>query len=278
MSEFRKCELFYSLKTSNLQILFSWDRNISLQLSPFPLLLVKGSYENHQVGKIGSESLGSHQGLPGEQRVGTGPQVISQGRNTTSTQLTWRRGHPQGCFTLSQENLHFFTACLLSASQSYLLSTFSPHPHSRHTELLGDSKFPHVYCSVSCGCSLPPSNSEFISTYPQLSLWSSSHIHNVTAGKTKALTRQTFVGKVTALLFNMLSRLIVAFLFKEQVSFNFMAAVTICSDFGAQKNKVCHSFHCFPIYLPWSDGTGCHVFWMLFLFCFSILCFLNVEL
>ena len=34
-----------------------------------------------------------------------------------------------------------------------------------------------------------------------------------------------------------------------------MAAVTICSDFGAQKNKVSH---CFPIYLPWSDGTGCH--------------------
>ena len=32
--------------------------------------------------------------------------------------------------------------------------------------------------------------------------------------------------------------------------FNFMAAVTICSDFGAQENKICHCFHCFPIYLP----------------------------
>ena len=31
---------------------------------------------------------------------------------------------------------------------------------------------------------------------------------------------------------------------------NFMAAVTICSDFGGQENKVCHCFHCFPIYLP----------------------------
>ena len=31
---------------------------------------------------------------------------------------------------------------------------------------------------------------------------------------------------------------------------NFMAAATICSDFGAQENKVCHRFHCFPIYLP----------------------------
>ena len=30
----------------------------------------------------------------------------------------------------------------------------------------------------------------------------------------------------------------------------FMAVVTVCSDFGAQENKVCHCFHCFPIYLP----------------------------
>ena len=46
-----------------------------------------------------------------------------------------------------------------------------------------------------------------------------------------------------------------------------MAAVTICSDFGAQKNKVSHCFHCFPIYFPWSDGARCHD-----------LHFLNVEL
>ena len=37
-----------------------------------------------------------------------------------------------------------------------------------------------------------------------------------------------------------------------------MTAVTICSDFGDQENKVCQSFHCFPTYLPQSDGTGCH--------------------
>ena len=37
-----------------------------------------------------------------------------------------------------------------------------------------------------------------------------------------------------------------------------MAAVTICSDFGAPQNKVWHCFHCFPIYFPWSDGTSCH--------------------
>ena len=37
-----------------------------------------------------------------------------------------------------------------------------------------------------------------------------------------------------------------------------MATITFCSDFGAQKNKVSHCFHCFLIYLPWSDGTGCY--------------------
>ena len=37
-----------------------------------------------------------------------------------------------------------------------------------------------------------------------------------------------------------------------------MAAITICSDFGAPKNKVWHCFHCFPVYFPWSDGTRCH--------------------
>ena len=39
-----------------------------------------------------------------------------------------------------------------------------------------------------------------------------------------------------------------------------MAAITICSDFGAPQNKVWQCFHCFPIYFPWSDGTRCHDF------------------
>ena len=37
-----------------------------------------------------------------------------------------------------------------------------------------------------------------------------------------------------------------------------MATVTIHSDFGGWENKVCHCSHCFPIYLPWSDGTRWH--------------------
>ena len=36
-----------------------------------------------------------------------------------------------------------------------------------------------------------------------------------------------------------------------------MAAVTVHSDFEPKK-IICHCFHCFPIYLPWSDGTRCH--------------------
>ena len=46
-----------------------------------------------------------------------------------------------------------------------------------------------------------------------------------------------------------------------------MAAVTICSDFVAQKNKISHCFHWFPIYFPWSDGTRCNIsffeYWVL---------------
>ena len=67
----------------------------------------------------------------------------------------------------------------------------------------------------------------------------------MTIGKMIALTGRTLVGKVMTLLFNMLSRLVITC--KEQVSFNFMAAITICSDFGAQKIKVSH---CFLNYLP----------------------------
>ena len=70
----------------------------------------------------------------------------------------------------------------------------------------------------------------------------------MTTGKTIALIRQTFVGNLMSLLFNILSRLVIAFLPKEQASFNFMAVVTICSDFGAQKNKVSDCFHRFSIY------------------------------
>ena len=59
----------------------------------------------------------------------------------------------------------------------------------------------------------------------------------MTIGKAIALTRQTFIGKVMPLLFSMLSRVDHSFSSKEKASFNFMAAVNICGDFGAQKVK-----------------------------------------
>ena len=59
----------------------------------------------------------------------------------------------------------------------------------------------------------------------------------MTTGKIIALTRWTFVSKVMSLLFNILSRFVRAFLPRNQC-LNFIVAVTIPSDFGAQENKV----------------------------------------
>ena len=66
----------------------------------------------------------------------------------------------------------------------------------------------------------------------------------MTTGKTIALTRWTCVGKVLFLLFNLLFRLVIAFIPREKVSFNFMAAVTIFSSilsylYGLLRQPVC---------------------------------------
>ena len=68
----------------------------------------------------------------------------------------------------------------------------------------------------------------------------------MTTGKTIALTRQTFVGKVISLLCNMLSRLLIDFLPRSK---HFLIS-WLQSPSADQKDKVCHCFHCFPIYLP----------------------------
>ena len=76
-----------------------------------------------------------------------------------------------------------------------------------------------------------------------------SHPH-MTTGKTIALTRQTFVGKVMSLLFSMLSRLVIAFLPRSKcllISWLQSQSAVILSQ---TENKVCHCFHCFTIYLP----------------------------
>ena len=69
----------------------------------------------------------------------------------------------------------------------------------------------------------------------------------MTTGNTIALTRRTFVGKEMSLVFNMLSRLVITYLPRSKCLLILWLQITICSDIGAQKNKVSH---CFTIYLP----------------------------
>ena len=86
----------------------------------------------------------------------------------------------------------------------------------------------------------------------------------IATGKTIALTRWTFFGKVMSLLFNMLSRLVITFLPRSKhllISWLQSPSAVILEP----KKNSC--FHCFLIYLPGSDGTRCHNFG-----------FLNVEL
>ena len=79
----------------------------------------------------------------------------------------------------------------------------------------------------------------------------------MTTGKTIALTRWTFVGKVMSLLFNMLSKLVITFPPRSKC-LNFMAAITICSDFAPPKKSttvstvspsICHEV---MNQMPWS--------------------------
>ena len=69
----------------------------------------------------------------------------------------------------------------------------------------------------------------------------------MTIGKTIALTRWTFVGKIMCLLFNML-------FFQGARVLWFHGCDHHLQWFWSPPKIVCHCFHC----LPWSDGTRCH--------------------
>ena len=87
----------------------------------------------------------------------------------------------------------------------------------------------------------------------------------MTTGKTIALTRQTFVGKVMSLLFKMLSGFVITFLPRSKrllISWLQLPSAVILEP----QNKVCHCFCCFPIYLPWNNEIR-----------YYDLSFLNVE-
>ena len=128
----------------------------------------------------------------------------------------------------------FFTS---GAKVSELQPQHQPFQQIFKTNFLEDRLF---------GSPCSPRNSLESSPTPQFKasiLWHSAFfivqlLHPYrTTGKTIALTRRTFVGKVMSLLLNMLS-------------FNFMAVITICSDFGAQRNKSLSLFPLFPHLFP----------------------------
>ena len=84
----------------------------------------------------------------------------------------------------------------------------------------------------------------------------------MTTGKTIAFDMWAFVSKVMSLLFNTLSRFVTTSLPRSTLISWLQSLSAVILE---PKKIVCHCFCCFPICLPWSDGTRCHdlVFWML---------------
>ena len=81
-----------------------------------------------------------------------------------------------------------------------------------------------------------------------------SYTH-ITTRKTITLTRRIFAGKVMSLLFNTLFRFVKAFLPRSKhLLISWLQSLS--AVIWEAKKIVCHCFHCFPIYLPWSDGIG----------------------
>ena len=89
----------------------------------------------------------------------------------------------------------------------------------------------------------------------------------MTTGKTIALNRWTFVGKIMSLFFNMLSRLVITCLPRSKCLLISWLQSPSAMILEPPKIKPDTVFHCLPIYFPWRAGTRCHD-----------LSFLNVKL
>ena len=72
----------------------------------------------------------------------------------------------------------------------------------------------------------------------------------MTTGKTIALTRWKFVVKRMSLVFNTLSRLVIAFLPRSKCLLISWLQSTSAVIMELPSKKVSHCFHCFSIYLP----------------------------
>ncbi|KAF7248473.1 Ankyrin repeat and sterile alpha motif domain-containing protein 1B [Varanus komodoensis] len=156
---------------------------------------------------------------------------------------------------------------LLIRWPKYLSFIFSIWPSKEQSGLLSSrtDQFDRVAVQGTCRSLLQRHNSKASILRQSAFLMVQLSQPYIATGKNIALTIHTFVSRVTSLLFSMLSRFAIAFLPRSKC-LNSLAAVPICSDLGAQKNKICHYLHFFLFYLPGSDRTGCYD-----------LSFLNVE-
>ena len=153
------------------------------------------------------------------------------------------------CHPLLSIRVFFKESALCIRWPKYWSFSFNTTPSNEHPGLIS-------FTMVGSPCS--PRDSQESSPIPQfksINLWRSafftvqlSHPY-MTTGKTIALTRWTFVGKVISVLFNMLSRLVITFLPRSKgllISWLQSPSVVILEP----KKIVKNGLHCFPIYLP----------------------------
>ena len=160
-----------------------------------------------------------------------------------------------------------FSSCLqsFSASGSFQMSQFFPSGEQSigvSTSAMGPSNEYSGLISFRMDCSdlltvqgilknllQHHSSKTSILWYSAFFIVQTSHPY-MTTGKTIALTRWTFVGKVISLLYNMMSRVVITFLPRSKsllISWLQSPSVVILEP---PRNKVCHCLHCFPTYLP----------------------------
>ena len=142
----------------------------------------------------------------------------------------------------------------------YWSFSFSISPSSEHPGLISfRMNWLNLLAVQGTLQSLLQHHSSKASVFQHSAFFTVQHSHPcMTTGKTIALTRWTFVGKVMSLLFNMLSRLVITFLPRSKrplISWLQSPSAVILEP---PKLKVWHCFHCFPICFTWSDGIRYH--------------------